>query len=477
MKRWITRFTLLALLAVPTAWAGFEEGLAAAQRGDYATAWSEWQPLAEQGNADAQAGLGIMYQAGHGVAKDVREAVRWYQKAANQGHAKAQARLIKLEQKAKNKNVPKISDFGTDMVSLQKYMVALDETDIGACQDMWKKKDADAAFCLALQETGEKGITMLREASKLGHPIAQNDLANHLDNDKNPADSVEIARLTRASANSGIPHAQVTLGWWHMTGKHGFTIDYSEAMQWNLKAYKQGHSEGANNAGELYEKGHGVSKDEAEAMRWYRKAADMGNAEAQFRVGMMYNEGRGVTKNEAEAIRWYQLAIRNPRLTNALKQLAQTHLEKLTANEKIVSESSSTMCEDGICKKKTTRRICADDNRCRQETTTENIKQSPSDIKESRKKMVRDSKLMEACADNDAEGCFNLAEIRLNEDRAIFNAVKMYEKSCSLGNYMACRKLGELHINGRLGNIDAGQSAYFYEKACNFGDWDACNIK
>ncbi len=35
------------------AWAGFDEGVAAYQRGDYATALREWHPLAEQGGANA----------------------------------------------------------------------------------------------------------------------------------------------------------------------------------------------------------------------------------------------------------------------------------------------------------------------------------------------------------------------------------------------------------------------------------------
>ncbi len=33
------------------AWAGFDEGWAAYNRGDYATALREWRPLAEQGDA------------------------------------------------------------------------------------------------------------------------------------------------------------------------------------------------------------------------------------------------------------------------------------------------------------------------------------------------------------------------------------------------------------------------------------------
>ncbi len=76
-------------LAAP-AWAGFDEGVAAYERGDYETALREFRPLAEQGDADAQFNLGIMYDNGRGVPQDYVQAVRWYRKAAEQGGAKAQ---------------------------------------------------------------------------------------------------------------------------------------------------------------------------------------------------------------------------------------------------------------------------------------------------------------------------------------------------------------------------------------------------
>ena len=48
---------------------------------------------AEQGDADAQHNLGVMYAYGKGVPEDDAEAVRWYLKAAEQGHADAQGML------------------------------------------------------------------------------------------------------------------------------------------------------------------------------------------------------------------------------------------------------------------------------------------------------------------------------------------------------------------------------------------------
>ena len=48
---------------------------------------------AEQGYADAQFSLGIMYGQGQGVTQDYKEAVKWYTKAAEQGYAEAQNNL------------------------------------------------------------------------------------------------------------------------------------------------------------------------------------------------------------------------------------------------------------------------------------------------------------------------------------------------------------------------------------------------
>jgi TPR repeat protein len=41
----------------------YEDGVAAYEKGDYATALRVWRPLAEQGNAMAQYNLGVMYGA------------------------------------------------------------------------------------------------------------------------------------------------------------------------------------------------------------------------------------------------------------------------------------------------------------------------------------------------------------------------------------------------------------------------------
>ncbi|MDY0884168.1 tetratricopeptide repeat protein [Dongia soli] len=72
--------------------AGFE----AFERGDYATALKEFQPLADQGLPAAQAALGQMYLQGMGVAQDYAMAAKWLTPAATNGIAAAQVQLATL---------------------------------------------------------------------------------------------------------------------------------------------------------------------------------------------------------------------------------------------------------------------------------------------------------------------------------------------------------------------------------------------
>ena len=71
----------------------FDEGVAALRNHDYATAIKIFKTLAEQGDADAQSNLGVLYYKGQGVPKDYKEAARWFRKTAEQGYADAQSDL------------------------------------------------------------------------------------------------------------------------------------------------------------------------------------------------------------------------------------------------------------------------------------------------------------------------------------------------------------------------------------------------
>jgi TPR repeat protein len=95
MKRLLALSVVLSsiMVGIPVLSADFAKGLSAYQMGDYATAFEEWIPLAEQGDASAQYNLGVMYRNGDDVNQDYDSAFNWYILAAEQGHDDAQFKL------------------------------------------------------------------------------------------------------------------------------------------------------------------------------------------------------------------------------------------------------------------------------------------------------------------------------------------------------------------------------------------------
>ena len=75
---------LLIVVTASQAWADFKAGVEAYERGDYATALTEFRPVAQQGDADAQFILGVMYSKGQGVPQDDVQAHMWLSLAAAQ---------------------------------------------------------------------------------------------------------------------------------------------------------------------------------------------------------------------------------------------------------------------------------------------------------------------------------------------------------------------------------------------------------
>ena len=81
----------LLLLSGEALWEGsFEDGIAARQRGSNPEAIKRFRAGAIQGDARAQAMLGVMYYNGDGTAQNFAEAAKWLQLSAAQGIRSAQ---------------------------------------------------------------------------------------------------------------------------------------------------------------------------------------------------------------------------------------------------------------------------------------------------------------------------------------------------------------------------------------------------
>lgn len=86
-------FVLLLIIGLKAVAGSLESAAEAYHRGDYATAYRLFKPLAERGVPEAMASLGNMHASGYGVPEDLREAEKWWRKAAERGVITAMANM------------------------------------------------------------------------------------------------------------------------------------------------------------------------------------------------------------------------------------------------------------------------------------------------------------------------------------------------------------------------------------------------
>jgi uncharacterized protein len=85
IKTFVIAAFLAFALSLPVEAQNLKKGNEAYDRGDYASAVSEWKPLAKRGVAKAQNNLAFMYRTGRGTPQHYGAAVKWFRKAAQQG--------------------------------------------------------------------------------------------------------------------------------------------------------------------------------------------------------------------------------------------------------------------------------------------------------------------------------------------------------------------------------------------------------
>ena len=112
MKHLTAKISLTLALFILSACGDYEKGADAYKEGDHATAYSVFQPLAENKGflslfyaeedvIKAQSNLGEMYQKGNGVPQDDKTAVKWWRLAGEQGYTRAQFNLGVMYHKGK----------------------------------------------------------------------------------------------------------------------------------------------------------------------------------------------------------------------------------------------------------------------------------------------------------------------------------------------------------------------------------------
>ena len=346
MKRFILIVWFL-LLASSAPQAGYQEGFAAHEAGDYVTALREWRPLAEGGDARAQHALGVMYADGLGVEKDNVTAAKWFRKAAQGGDAMAQSNL------------------GFDY-----YLGRGVEQDFAKAHE-WLSRAVDGLPPGDAREKAKshKGLTYKFsghvERAEAGDALSQTFLGVLFAVEDGPLkDYSKAAKWLRLAAEQGQPQAQYYLGRLYVGG-YGVPQDYKEAAKWYLLAAENNDEEARKwkreqeddcsatlvqaMIGDLYYRGEKVPQNYMEAGRWLKLAADRGNPKAQLGLGLMHWRGRGVPKDHVLAHMWFNLAaaqIEDKEAAEARDEFEQLMTTaQITEAQKLAREWKPKGCE------------------------------------------------------------------------------------------------------------------------------------
>lgn len=87
---------MFLLASVGHAATTFEQGWRAYQQQDYSRALALWLPLAQEGHAQTQNNVGMVYLRSRDKGRDYAKAAQWFRRAAAQGNPHAQTSLGSL---------------------------------------------------------------------------------------------------------------------------------------------------------------------------------------------------------------------------------------------------------------------------------------------------------------------------------------------------------------------------------------------
>jgi TPR repeat protein len=261
----------------------------------------EYRKAADRGDPAAQRNLGVLYENGWSVTKDIEQAGVWYQKAADQGDALARIALKRLQpQQNPSEQIGTISPalMATPAEQNQRgdryfYGQGVEQNYVEAME--WYRKAADQGFADAQHNIGalyENGWGVAKDidqakvwyqrAADRGDAFAKGAL-ERLQSQTNPSAQNALPNAPFAAApqeQSLTPAEENQMGDRYYYGR-GAEQNYLKAMEWYGKAAAHGLADAQFNVGWLYENGWGVAQDVELAQTWYQRAAGQGDREAK----------------------------------------------------------------------------------------------------------------------------------------------------------------------------------------------------
>ncbi|KAG0314859.1 hypothetical protein BGZ97_008879 [Linnemannia gamsii] len=258
----------------------------------------------ERGDLEAQVALGDAYETGVGLSMDYTSAMKYFRKAANQGHVMAQYRVGLLYTHGRGVQ--------RNELEAQEWFRKAAEKELPEAQYMigWLRRYRYTYMYMYSSDHYPMSMTWFLKASEQGYAKADVDIGYLFKEGLGvPRDYKKaIEWFQKAMEDDPTYHvAPFEMGQMHNQGL-GVPLDYSKAAEWFVKAADLGDVNAQRSLGAMYRDGRqGVPQDSA--MEWYLKAADHQHTEAYFCIGELYFDGwGGLPRDLAEAKKWFQKA-------------------------------------------------------------------------------------------------------------------------------------------------------------------------
>lgn len=298
---------------------------------DFALAVYWFEKAALKNEPHALFNLGICYERGLGVEKDMKKALDYYRQAADLGLEKAQLNCALtfqemqgmaeaaryFEMAAKQGNAVCQREIGR-MYLVGEGVEQNVERGMGYLHKAGENGDVEALLLLADSYGGQyEGVTpslarmmdYLWEAASQNSPRAMSRIAYcYEEGIGQPQDTSLAVKWYEKAASLSYPDAMVNLGHCYAVGR-GVAQDLEQAFEWYSQAAKLQSPLGWYNVAVCYALGDGVGANQRLAHDYFLRAAQAGLRQAQYNLGILYEDGRGVPASPQQAVHWYRRAV------------------------------------------------------------------------------------------------------------------------------------------------------------------------
>ena len=217
-----------------------------------------FEQIANEGSSEAQCFLGNIYEEGINVGKDMRQAAKWYELAADQGSVEGMFRFAFIYLNGEG----------------------------------------------GVKENNKKALQCFRQAAGAGHSRAEYFLGLIYENGECGVDvDLEEACIHyKKASDQGDRDAILHYGLFLGNGLGGCAVDKIAAFQYYLKAAEMGCTEAQTEVGNCYLKGEGVRKSLKKAEKYLRLAAGEGDCRGIGLLGDLFR----MTKRYQKAVGCYE---------------------------------------------------------------------------------------------------------------------------------------------------------------------------